>query len=162
MRLAIRQAGHEDVATITQLLREALVSAEGVEEHVGRFLLIEEAEAGVIGTVGMEVLEGRYGLLRSLVVKRGMTSAQIGAEMIALFIAYVETTDVEELYLLTQSTTAPLFIHIGFSTIDKEQLPQAVAQCQHFLAYSQQEAVAMVKKIASTSYPHSAVDSVNK
>ncbi|TCP57716.1 N-acetylglutamate synthase-like GNAT family acetyltransferase [Tumebacillus sp. BK434] len=165
MNIVIRKAEQSDRETIQGLLLGAGVSAQGVEEQVDGFLLVEAVDGGqrsAVGTVGLEIIDGQYGVMRSLVIKKGANTADLGAELIRLFVAYVETTEIRQLYLLTQSTAAPLFIHIGFSTIHREQLPEAVAQSPHFLAYKNQAAVCLVKTYTSTSYPHPHVDSVNK
>ncbi|ASS73834.1 hypothetical protein CIG75_01825 [Tumebacillus algifaecis] len=166
MSIVIRKASQADRTSIQRLLLEAGLHAQGVDQAVDRFLLIEQEEEGghktAIGTIGLEIVAGKYGLMRSLVIKNGPGTAQLGAELLRLFVAYVETMEIEQLYLLTQSTTVPLFIHIGFSTIERERVPHAVAQSPHFLAYSQQDVVCLVKNYTSTSYPQHHVDSVNK
>lgn len=165
MSIVIRKAEQTDLETIQGLLLGAGVSTRGVEGQLEGFLLVEADDDGqksAVGTVGLEIIDGKYGVMRSLVIKKGANTAHLGAELIRLFVAYVESTEIQQLYLLTQSTATPLFIHIGFSTIHRDEVPEAVAQSPHFLAYKNKEAVCLVKTYTSTSYPHPHVDSVNK
>ncbi|HEU4965697.1 MAG TPA: hypothetical protein VFV52_17950 [Bacilli bacterium] len=167
MSILIRRAEAQDIPTIEALLQGANVNAGGIAENYSHFLLVEAEQITgdtmakeAVGTVGLEVYEGRYGVMRSLVMKNDSWNARIGLELIRLFLAYAETTEIEELYLLTKSTAA-FFIHMGFSTADRKSIPTSVAQSPHFSAYADENVTVMVKRLTSTSYPQAGVDSVS-
>ncbi|MGZ4112258.1 MAG: GNAT family N-acetyltransferase [Tumebacillaceae bacterium] len=165
MSVVIRLAEEKDIASIQGLLEGAGVNSGGVAENIGQFLVVEqegEDEWNPVGTVGLELYEeGRYGVMRSLVMRTQAWSAEVGVELIRLFLAYAETTGIEALYLLTQSTAPTLFIHMGFSTAVPEQIPSAIATSPHFAAYENEQVIAMVKTFTSTTYPQGNVDNVH-
>lgn len=163
MTINIRVAQSKDAEQILALLEGAKLRTGGVVENIGQFLVVEAEENGelsTVGTVGLEILEGKYGLMRSLVMKNQTWNAQVGVELLQLFLAYANTTGIERLYLLTLSTAEPFFIHMGFSTASAEEIPSAVALSPHFSAHQNEQVIAMVKLYESTSYPHGVVDSV--
>jgi N-acetylglutamate synthase-like GNAT family acetyltransferase len=163
--VVIRLAEEKDIASIENLLVGAGVNSSGVAENVGQFLVVEqegEDEWNPVGTVGLELYEnGRYGVMRSLVMRTQAWTAEVGVELIRLFLAYAETTGIEALYLLTLSTAPALFIHMGFTTATPDQIPPAVAASPHYAAYANEQVIAMVKTFTSTSYPHGGVDNVH-
>jgi amino-acid N-acetyltransferase len=165
MSVVIRLAEEKDIASIESLLEGAGVKSGGVADNVGQFLVVEQEgddEWNPVGTVGLELYnEGRFGVMRSLVMRTQAWTAQVGVELIRLFLAYAETTGIEALYLLTQSTAPALFIHMGFSTASPDQIPPAIAASPHFAAYADEQVIAMVKTFASTTYPHGIVDNVH-
>lgn len=163
MSIVIRMAEEQDLDSILTLLAGSGVHTGGVAENIGQFLVVEEegtVDKTVVGTVGLEIYEGKYGLMRSLVMQSEAWNAKVGLELIRLFLAYAETTRIEQLYLLTLSTASPFFIHMGFSTAESDQIPTAIALSQHFSAYQNEQVIAMVKNFTSTAYPHPPVDSV--
>lgn len=165
MSILIRRAEAQDIPIIEGLLQGANVNPGGVADHITNFLLVEvdhgeDRAKEAVGTVGLEIYEGKYGVMRSLVMKNDSWNAQVGLELIRLFLAFAETTGIQELYLLTKSTAA-FFIHMGFSTAAPESIPSSVAQSPHFAAYANANVTAMVKKLTSTSYPQAGVDSVS-
>jgi len=159
MKLVIRRAKLEDAATVRGLMTRACVRQDGVEENIASFLLVED-EGEAVGTVGLEILEERYGVMRSLILQPGAWNAEVAMELLRLFCTFAETQGIQRLYLLTTSTASDLFIHMGFSTTTFEELPPAVAQSQHFLSYPVEQVIPMVRISSSTSYPHPHVDSV--
>ena len=165
MAISIRRAKAEDVTTIEALLDGAGVHSGGIVDNIGRFLVVEEerdVDKRVVGTVGLEVYEQRYGVMRSLVMQGDAWNARVGVELLRLFVAFAETQGIEELYLLTRSTDPDLFIHMGFSTASPDEIPPSVAACQHFWAYRNEQVVPMRKTFKSTSYTHPTVDIVDK
>jgi amino-acid N-acetyltransferase len=167
MSIVIRVAEAQDEAKISRLLMGAGVETAGLVDNIGHFLIVEQeqedgGELSTVGTVGLEVHEGRFGLMRSFVLKQEAWNAQVGFELLRLFLAYAHTAGIEKLYLLTQSTALPFFIHMGFSTIAQEDVPEAVSQSPHFSTSRREGVQVMVKEYSSTSYPHGAVDIVDK
>lgn len=165
MAISIRRAKAEDVTTIQALIDGAGVHSGGIVDNIGRFLVVEEergVDKQVVGTVGLEVYEGRYGVMRSLVMQGSAWNASVGAELLRLFVAFAEMQGIDELYLLTKSTAPDLFIHMGFSTVAPDEIPTAVAACQHFWAYRDEQVIPMRKTFKSTSYAHPPVDIVDK
>ena len=165
MAISIRRALAEDVATIGALLDGAGVHSGGIVDNIERFLVVEEEQGvdkRVVGTVGLEVYEERYGVMRSLVMQGNAWNASVGVELLRLFVAFAQTQGIHELYLLTKSTAPDLFIHMGFSTVAPEEIPAVVAACQHFWAYRDEQVIPMRKVFPSTSYTHHPVDIVDK
>lgn len=166
MSLVIRQAALEDFAPIHKLLTTAGVSTRSLGDHLTNYLVVENPnENKIVGTVGLEIYqedERLYGLMRSLVLENSSVQAKIGLELFRLFFAYAETKSLTALYLFTKSTGIELFIHMGFSTVQADALPTCILQSPSYLAFTEQELVAMGHLYKSTTYPHAPVDIVDK
>jgi amino-acid N-acetyltransferase len=77
MQALIRCANKEDLGTLRDFLMKANLGSDGLtEETVEYFLLLEDEDGAIKGTLGMEAFtEG--GLLRSLVVSPGQAEKDI-------------------------------------------------------------------------------------
>lgn len=77
MQAVIRCANKEDLNGLREFLTRANLGCEGLsEETVEFFLLLEDEDGAIKGTLGMEVF-AECGLLRSLVVSPGQAEKDI-------------------------------------------------------------------------------------
>ncbi len=133
MGIVIRIATEKDLLPIQHLLAKANLSERGIEQNIDNFLVVEDPEKKVIGTVGIEPI-GNDGLLRSLVMLSESWNAKVGLDFIELAVAYGKQKGYEKLYLLTNSSL-PFFEYIGFRILEENQIPDHLKASEHFAQY---------------------------
>lgn len=131
MQVLIRKAGKEDLDGLKEFLSRANLGTDGLnEETVGSFLLLENENGDLKGSLGMEVCE-EYGLLRSLVVSAG----QAEQEIFLLFdqmVALAKEKGLASLFLATNKGGAlPFFELMGFEKVGRGELPVGFYQSEH-------------------------------
>jgi N-acetylglutamate synthase-like GNAT family acetyltransferase len=109
----IRQAVKEDCGKIVAFLEKAGLSSEGVVEAIECFLVVEDGEQNLIGTLGVEV-QHRTGLLRSLVITKELG----GDDVFSLFQEVLKLSKergLEKLFLISNRQASVDFFHLlGF------------------------------------------------
>jgi N-acetylglutamate synthase-like GNAT family acetyltransferase len=121
----IRRANIGDLDSIRAFLAKAKLGMDGLtEETIDHFLLIEQVDGTLTGTLGMEVF-AEFGLLRSLVV----TTGQAKQDIIILFnqmLKLAKEKGIKSIFMATnKSVTLPFFDLLGFRKITREELPPA-------------------------------------
>ncbi|WP_299746472.1 GNAT family N-acetyltransferase [Rossellomorea sp. y25] len=113
MLKVIRQATQEDIHEVVAFLTKAGLSTEGIKNSVDCFLVVEDSEKQLIGTLGIEV-QDKIGLLRSLVV----TSSFESEELFALFqeiLKLAKEKELTRLYLISnRKASLNFFDLLGF------------------------------------------------
>jgi N-acetylglutamate synthase-like GNAT family acetyltransferase len=130
----IRRAVPEDTAQVRFLLQEAGIEPEGVEDWIDSFLLAETIENGspqIQAMIGLEKY-GSKGLLRSLLIRNQTQSLGSGLQLLEILLSQASKFELEELYLLTESTNAEIFIHMEFSPILSSEIPPEILNSEHF------------------------------
>ncbi|OIJ21804.1 hypothetical protein BKP45_03655 [Anaerobacillus alkalidiazotrophicus] len=133
MGIVIRIATEKDLLPIQHLLAKASLSKRGLEQNIDNFLVVEDPNKKIIGTVGIEPI-GKDGLLRSLVLTSENWNAKIGLNFIELAVSYGKQKGYENLYLLTNSSL-PFFEYIGFKILAEDKIPDHLKQSEHFAQY---------------------------
>lgn len=133
MGIVIRIATEKDLLPIQHLLAKASLSERGIEQNIDNFLVVEDPEKKIIGTVGFEPIEND-GLLRSLVMSSESWNAKIGLDFIELAVSYGKQKGYETLYLLTNSSL-PFFEYIGFRILEENEIPMHLRASEHFAQY---------------------------
>jgi N-acetylglutamate synthase-like GNAT family acetyltransferase len=119
MTKIIRQATHEDIYKVIGFLVKAGLSTEGVKSAIDCFLVVEDEEQNLIGTLGIE-MRGRTGLLRSLVVTPEFDSEEIFSLFQEIF-KLAKEKDLAKLYLITNRRASLNF----FEVLGFQQEPQS-------------------------------------
>ncbi|MFW9909915.1 MAG: arsenic resistance N-acetyltransferase ArsN2 [Candidatus Thorarchaeota archaeon] len=125
--LHIEQAHKKDLPPIRVLLQETDLPIEGIDEHIGNFLVIRspEAVAGpeiLIGCVGLEVY-GSNALLRSLAVHPHRQGEGLGTQLVSHVTDLARKKGVTRLFLLTDTAEA-FFRHLGYVVISRDKVPK--------------------------------------
>ena len=77
MQALIRRANKEDLGSLIAFLARAGLGTDGLtEETIDYFLLLEQEDGSLKGSLGMEAFT-EFGLLRSLVVSPGQAEKEI-------------------------------------------------------------------------------------
>ncbi len=137
----IRTAGTEDLGRIRELLTEAGLPLEGLDEQFGPGYAVAVEEQQVIGAAGVERY-GRWGLLRSVVTDPDWRRQGVAETLTRNRLAWAETEGLEGVYLLTE-TAAAYFPRLGFTQVDREELPLEIRESREFTSACPASAVAM-------------------
>lgn len=126
----IRCAKKEDVDKLVTFLNRAQLGTEGVEKSIDYFLLLEDKEGRLHGTLGIEPL-GRIGLLRSLVMtEKAGQEALMG--MFDQMLKLARKKEFDELYLATNKRASlSFFALLGFVKEETGNLPQELSSSNH-------------------------------
>ncbi len=119
MMKVIRRATIEDLEGILAFLDRAELSTDGVEEAIDYFLVMEDSDDTMLGTLGMEIKEGN-GLLRSLVVEPGLNTE----DLFALFqeiLKLAKEKGLQNVFLISnKKASVQFFSLLGFQEVEKE------------------------------------------
>lgn len=131
MQSLIRRANKQDLGSLREFLSRAKLGTDGLtDETIDYFLLLENEEGVLKGTLGMEAF-AEFGLLRSLVVSPG----QAEKEIFVLFDQMVQLAKekgMKGLFLATNKSVAlPFFELMGFQRVDREELPTEFYHSEH-------------------------------
>ena len=125
----IRLAKAADLDAIESLLAQSQLPTAGIRDELCSFL-VAEADARVVGVVGME-RRGNYGLLRSTAVAPEWRGKQVAKRLVEQIIADAESQGVNALYLLT-TTAERYFPNFGFEVTARDVVPQDITATEEF------------------------------
>lgn len=131
MQAQIRSAARKDLQRLKRFLVSAGLSIDGLsEETIEYFLMMEDEDGNLYGTLGIEKF-AKNGLLRSLVI----TSGKVEEDLLLLFqqaFQYAREKQITRLFLATNKRNAiPFFQVMGFRMIDQRELPKELAGSPH-------------------------------
>lgn len=131
MQALIRRANKQDLGSLRDFLSRAKLGTDGLsDETIDYFLLLEDEDGALKGSLGMEAFT-EFGLLRSLVVSPG----QAEKEIFILFDQMVQLAKekgMKGLFLATNKSVAlPFFELMGFQRVDRAEIPSEFYQSKH-------------------------------
>jgi N-acetylglutamate synthase-like GNAT family acetyltransferase len=131
MQAIIRRASQNDLSILKEFLTKASLGTHGLSAEMAEyFLLLENEEGKLVGTLGIETF-GETGLLRSLVVSPGQAEKDIWL-LIGQALQLANDRGLKEVFLATnKSAVLPLFELLGFNPVPKEAIPQELHQSEH-------------------------------
>ena len=126
----IQKARIEDWSEIEELLASCHLPSDDItEDHLEHFRLIKNA-GRLQAVVGLE-LYGKYGLLRSLAVREQHRSKGWGKMLARHVESYAREQNLERLFLLT-TTADQFFERLGYTRINRSNLPEQIRQSSQF------------------------------
>jgi len=128
--VVVRAARVEDLAAVRQLLVDAKLPVDGLDEQFGERYAVAVAQGQVIAAEGVEVYD-RWGLLRSAIVAPAHRGTGLGIRLTRERIAWARAQHLDALYLLT-TTAAPFFGRLGFAEVARASAPAAVQASREF------------------------------
>jgi amino-acid N-acetyltransferase len=141
----LRTATETDIARVAELLAEAGLPDEGLGDFGTVSYVVAELDGDVVGAGGVEVY-GRYGLLRSVVVKPGLQGRGLGRAIVGERLRWSSSMGLRAVYLLT--TTAPDFFEgSGFHVLSRDEMPIEVQGSKEFSEVCPVTATAMVLRL---------------
>ncbi|WOD16999.1 arsenic resistance N-acetyltransferase ArsN2 [Paraburkholderia kirstenboschensis] len=129
--MKIRSARSDDLDAIKVLLVENRLPAVDITAiGLNGFLVVEDANGGFIGCVGLEK-SGTSALLRSLVVANNAREKGLGRQLLAYAENLARADDISELWLLT-TTAAEFFQRAGYVVADRTTAPAEIRASTQF------------------------------
>ncbi len=145
MSLLIRVASDRDLPAIAGLLASFDLPTSGVSDHLGEFLVAEDAGA-IVASAGSEVY-GSYALLRSVAVRRDYQGQGVARQLVERLLDRARQNGVHQVYLLT-ATAASYFQRMGFAPVPRDQVDRAVQASLEFRELCCETAVAMTQALS--------------
>jgi len=140
-----RAADHDEVEA---LLRRAELPPDGLDEQFGDAYAVAEAEGRIVGAAGMEV-HGDAGLLRSVAVDAAWRGRGLGEALTRERLAWAEARGLADVYLLT-NTAAGYFPRLGFTSVARERVPEAVRGSLQFSSICPSSAAVMAVRLGGS------------
>jgi amino-acid N-acetyltransferase len=144
--MQIRSATVADVSSIERLLDEAKLPTTGLADIVARTptdVVVAVRDGVIVGAAALEVV-GSDALLRSVVVRPDGRSTGVGRAMVTQLLADADRRRFDGVYLLT-TTAGDWFPRFGFTRVERQSVPHAVAETWEFKVGCAESAVAMVR-----------------
>jgi amino-acid N-acetyltransferase len=144
--MKIRAARSDDLDAIKELLEaNGLPFSDVNAALLNSFLLAEDGDGTVVGSVGLERF-GNNALLRSLVVTPAARKDGLGGNLVARAEDVARGSGVSELWLLT-TTAADFFRRASYVVVDRAAAPVEVQVSAQFAALCPASAVCLKKKL---------------
>ena len=140
-KLTIREAAAHDLNRVHTLLAAASLPVEGVTDFFPANYAVGEREQEIVAAIGVESY-GKHGLLRSAVVADAARGTGIGSELTRERLQWSKRQGLSDVYLLT-TTAAPFFEKLGFTRVERSQVPAEVAAAPEFASICPSTAVVM-------------------
>jgi amino-acid N-acetyltransferase len=140
LSIRVRPARSVDYRAVACLLEGAGLPTAGVAPSLPDFL-VAEADAGVVGAIGLEVY-GAAALLRSAVVAPAGRKCGTGTALVTALLAHAHARGVRDVYLLT-NTAEDWFPRFGFARIRRDAVPTALQASAEFQGACPDTAVIM-------------------
>jgi arsenate reductase len=144
----LRAATIRDLPAVLDLLKQASLPTEDLQESVGVQFWVAEDGDRVVGAIGLERF-GTQGLLRSLVVSPEYRRRGLGVRLAKALEGYASAAGVQQLVLLTQ-TADRFFARLGYAAIDRAAAPEAVKASAEFGSLCPSCAHTMIKSLQAT------------
>ena len=121
----VRPAAGPDLPPIATMLHHGGLQAGAARERLGR-TMVAEADRKPIATASWERLDD-VGMLRSVAVAPESRRAGAGTIIVAATLKRMIEEGISEVYLVTEHADK-FFATCGFKTIDRDELPEAIAK----------------------------------
>jgi amino-acid N-acetyltransferase len=138
--MPIRRAAEADVPAVVELLRDAGLPLIGVSEAFRTGYVAHDGDV-LVGAAAIEPYH-TVALLRSVVVRPSARGAGVGRELVAAVQAYAVAIGVRTVFLLTETAEA-WFRRLGYETVDRSRLPEAILASDEMAIACAARAVAM-------------------
>lgn len=132
MDVRFEKAGAESLPLIQNILKNNKLVYQDINgANVELFCAYDNTS--LVGVIGLEVFD-TVALLRSTCVKREYRQKGYGKTLVDKALERAKRLGVKELYLLTNSAK-DFFEHIGFETVDRNDVPLSIQLTKEFASY---------------------------
>jgi len=145
--MRVRPAVGTDLPAIHALLAEADLPTADVSLELGPFVVAED-RAGIVGSAGVQRLDGDVSLLRSVATRAADRDRGIATWLCAAAVEAARRERVERLFLLTASAPG-FFRRLGFTPVRRSAAPPAVAATREFRELCPDSATFMWRRVTS-------------
>jgi amino-acid N-acetyltransferase len=146
---AIRRAVSTDWPAVKQLIAQAALPDDDLNESAWRHFVVAEGTHGSVdGVVGLEPV-GAIAILRSLAVDPSYRSSGLGSALVACAEANAHSSQLREIYLLT-TTAEAFFTKRGYQRVDRDSAPPSIRSHSQFQTLCPASAALMMKSLQHT------------
>ncbi|QJW89034.1 GNAT family N-acetyltransferase [Spirosoma taeanense] len=138
--LQTRTATAHDRLSLISLLEAVGLPTEDLPNNLSGFQLVFAGDR-LVGSAGVESYADA-GLLRSVAVDPAYRNRQIGQRLIDAIRQQAQQTGLSTLYLIT-TTADTYFGRLGFTPVERINVPEPIAQTQQFSSLCPSSAVVM-------------------
>jgi amino-acid N-acetyltransferase len=128
--LLIEQARRVDFPAVQQVLTQAALPSDGLEDHLDTLLVVRADDGSTIGCAGLE-LYGDQALLRSVALDAAYRGQGKGRRVIEAIETLARTHRVRQVYLLT-NTARDFFLQLGYEDYSRSDFPVDVRTSAEF------------------------------
>jgi amino-acid N-acetyltransferase len=143
--MRIEPATDADLPSIKSLLVANALVLDGADQAFETGV-VARADGAVVGAAAVE-LYGEHALLRSVVVDGSHRNQGLGRRLVAGAEALARSRSARDAYLLTESAV-DYFRQLGYTPIDRGQVPGQLSESVEFTTACADSAVAMVRTLA--------------
>jgi amino-acid N-acetyltransferase len=140
----VRAATALDLPAVERLLTASDLPLDGVRDSFKDFV-VAESGGDIVGVAGLECCRSDA-LLRSVAVHPDWRSKGVGRALVTRAIADAEARGIDALYLLT-TTAEHYFPSLGFSKVERGDVPADVRATKEFTDACPASAVAMKRAL---------------
>lgn len=139
----ITKAERKDLVPVRALLDACNLPFDDIRPDILTNFFIARQQRRIVGVIGLEPYS-RYGLLRSLAVKKKFQENGLGSALVTKLEEQCRVEEVGELYLLT-TTAEPFFRARGYDSADRDRAPDAIQSTREFSTICSESATLMKK-----------------
>ena len=139
----LRRSGARDLDEVTELLTDAGLPIDDLDEKMLDEFLIAESDGIIVGLVGLQVYD-TVGLLRSLVVANDTRRAGLGGRLVGAIEAAAQAAGIDELWLLTIDAQQ-YFVRHGFEVVARDMAPESIRDTDEYRDLCPDDAYLMCK-----------------
>jgi N-acetylglutamate synthase-like GNAT family acetyltransferase len=126
----IRTAEPKDLGEMMSFLGQAQVSTKGLAEQIDHFIVMEDFNSNLLGTLGIQRVE-QDGLLRSLVISPKAEQTTI-LDMFQQILKLAKEKELKRLYLATNKIVSiEFFTLLGFRQKEIQEIPSYILETEH-------------------------------
>ncbi len=144
--MTFRAANANDRPALIALLTQADLLTDDLPDALPTFLLALDDNEQVVGAAGLDLV-GEFGLLRSVAVAPDFRGQYLGHTLVEGVQEAALAHNFSDIYLLT-TTAAAFFDQLGYEAIDREAVPEAIAQTRQYRNLCPDSAIVMYQKLA--------------
>lgn len=145
--MPIERATSSDWSAVAALIVEARLPVAGLDDQFPEAYVIVRQTEQLVGVGGLQAY-GRFGLLRSLAVRKGHRGAGVGRALVSDRLAAAQAAGLEGVYLLTVGA-AKWFAQLGFEAVARASVPSELLLSPEFLGACPSSADCMRMRISS-------------
>ena len=142
----VESASAADLPAIERLLTAAALPIDGVRDGLDGFVVIRDG-AELVALAGREHYDAAV-LLRSVVVADHARGHGLGHRIVADCLARAARAGATDAYLLT-TTAEPFFGRLGFTTIARDGIAEAVRESAEFTSLCPASATVMHRRLSA-------------
>jgi amino-acid N-acetyltransferase len=139
--MEIRAANERDLDAVRNLVAEAGLPQDGLEDQFGSGYAVAVESGRLVGVAAVERYAA-YGLLRSVVTAGDRRGRGIGEALVGDRLGWAERAGLDSIYLLT-TTAAGYFPRLGFEVVERAAVPPEIRASREFSRVCPSSAVVM-------------------